>query len=69
MPRVNFQGQNMDLPEQVNGTDLRRMLNLRPDERPVRVRNDGNYESINDNEQYFIPDEAKLDTVHELRNG
>lgn len=69
MARVNVRGQEFNIPDQINGRDLREALNTRPDEIPVRVRNDGNYESINDNEQYFIPDEANFDKIHMLQNG
>lgn len=71
MARVNLQGQNFEVPDQINGRDLRQALNLRPDEVPVRVNRDGNYEPINnDNEQYHIQDENQLfDKIHRLENG
>ena len=69
MARVNVRGQNFEIPDQINGRDLRQTLNTRPDEIPVRVNRDGNYESINDNEQYHIQDENQFDKIHRLENG
>lgn len=69
MARVNLQGQNFEIPDRVNGRDLRQALNLRPDEVPVRVNRDGNYEPVNDNEQYFIQDEQHFDKINRLQNG
>lgn len=68
MARVNLRGEEFNVPDQINGRDLRQALNVRQDEVPVRVNN-GNYEPINDNEQYHIQDEQHFDKINRLQNG
>lgn len=69
MPRINFSGQTFDVPEQVSGSDLRRILGLSQSELPVRVEGDGSYQPINEDDEYHIADETKLDRVNKLVNG
>ena len=68
MARINFQGEGFEVPNQVNGTDIRQLLGTSAREIPVRVRDDG-YEPVKDNKEYFIEDEAQFDKVNRLANG
>ena len=69
MPRIRFNGQNFEVPEQVNGQQLNNILNPSQDEIPVMVGKDGGYQPINDHDEYHIDDETQVDGIHALRNG
>ena len=69
MPRINFDGQNFEVPEQVSGADLKRLLGLSQNEVPVRVGNDGAYQPINERDEYHIEDESRFDRINRLENG
>jgi hypothetical protein len=69
MPRINFDGQSFNVPGQVNGADLRQLLGVGPNEVPVRIGNDGNYEPIKDRDEYHISDETSFGKIHRLENG
>jgi hypothetical protein len=69
MARVNVRGQEFNIPDQINGRDLRQALNTRPDEIPVRVNREGDFEPINNDNEYRIQDENQFDKIHRLENG
>lgn len=69
MPRIRFNGQNFDAPEQVSGRDLKDILNPAQDEIPVMVGKDGSYQPINNHDEYHIDDEMNFDAIHKLENG
>lgn len=69
MARVNLRGEEFNIPDQINGRDLRQALNTRPDEIPVRVNRGGDFEPINNDNEYRIQDESQFDKIHRLENG
>ena len=69
MSRINFRGQNYEVPARVNGADLRQILGLSQGELPVKVRNNGDYESVDERNEYFIEDGSEFEKVNNLGNG
>jgi hypothetical protein len=69
MPRINFDGQDFNVPNQVNGADLKNLLGLGPNEVPVKIGNDGGYEPVKDKDEYHINDETSFSRIHRLENG
>lgn len=69
MPRINFNGQSFEVPGQVSGADLKRLLGLSQNEVPVRVGNDGAYEPMRERDEYHIEDESRFDRINRLENG
>lgn len=69
MPRINFRGQTIEVPEQVSGQDLKDLLGIEGNQIPVRVKKNGDYEPINEQSEYRIEDDTRYDRLNRLENG
>lgn len=66
---VNYGNETVLLPEIVDGRELRQLLNMRPNQIPVRVTKDGDYIPIADHDEYHIQDGDTLTRINRIING
>lgn len=69
MPRVLFDGRDMEMPGVVDGVELRRLMNLRRNERPVVVQQNGDYSPVQEHDRLNISPGMRLDKIQRLPEG